>query len=198
MTPVPIHVIVDQPWWETWLPIIASFLATAAAVGIAVGSAIRDNHLRKRDAEAVAARDARVDEQRALLEAQKVVVDHQWTVNGSSWYVVNAGDGPIMEVRIYAGHGTSPDGAPMIWQIQHDYVTPAILGREAHSFYGMWFDIWAARSMEDPETTPGRMYPILTWIDGSGRRWIIDTPDRIAHLRRLPTRDEARAREAAE
>jgi hypothetical protein len=170
-----IQIVNETPWWTPWIQVLAPLVA----VGIAVGSAMRDNRLRKRDATALADRDQEADDRRARYEAEKVVFEYTRHHPISHWHVTNASDGPILDLEITQGVPADP-AAPEAHMVPYaTRLRPVLLAGEGLDMPGQWKDA-SGQAIEGPQQ-PSSAFPVASWRDGSGRVWFRNADGLFEH-----------------
>lgn len=153
-----------------WATTIVGILGALVAIGIAVGSALRDNRLRHRDAQALSDRDQRAEDARARQEAEKVVFVYEASFPIAHWRVTNAGDGPILDLEFHGGRDAS-NNQPGLALLSDDRVPLILSGRQA-SIAVAWSDE-SSRPVREADT-PEDAIPVALWRDGAGRVWVRD------------------------
>lgn len=176
MNAAVVVVTAAAPWWQ----VLIQVLVPLVAIGIAVGSAMRDNKLRRA---AAAAGDAR-EKELALVRARRILdrcAGSTISGGGSSpqqstiIWIQNTNDAPIYDVQLT---GAMMEGAPMDAEWRPTQPASGLIqhigaGEEA-DVTGYWWRPGPAGHLETGPLSsgnPAAVHPIVSWHDENGRRF---------------------------
>jgi hypothetical protein len=169
--------VVVQPDIWTKLTAIGTIGSVAAAMILAGWAGLAGRRARRRQ-----------DDREARAEARKVVslpghVDDLWPTDDGGQelvikeliQIVNAGDEPILEVRMVYGGSDKGNETMDDWQWMHgsgSSYSPLVLANDRFSFGGRWQVIGSNEQKNPSNADRGGFFGVVTWSDARNRHWI--------------------------